>query len=73
MNYSAEDQSYADLLIVDAWYNRTRLDGNAQNASKRRQFPYYDFIRFAGVTDVDSMSTGFRLAATWGSRVERAV
>ena len=65
LTYSAEDQSYADLLTVDAWYNRTRLDGNAQNASKRAQFPYYDFIRFAGVTDVDSMSMGFRLAATW--------
>lgn len=65
LSYAAEEQRYADRLTLDAWYNRTRLDGNAQNASKRAQFPYYDFIKFKGFTDVDSMSAGFRLAATW--------
>lgn len=65
LSYAAEEQLSADRLTLDAWYNRTRLDGNAQNASKRAQFPYYDFIKFKGFTDVDSMSAGFRLAASW--------
>ncbi len=56
----------ADLLSLEAWYNRTLLDGSAQRAGKRAPFPYYDIIGFSGVTDVDSMSTGFRLAASWG-------
>jgi hypothetical protein len=66
VTYIAEDQAYADRVALDVWYNRTRLDGSAQSPGKRRQFPFYDFINFTGFTDVDSMSTGFRLAATWG-------
>jgi len=65
VKYSIEDQPYYDRLVVDAWYNRTRFDGSAQRAGKRRQFPYYDFIGFVGNTDVDSMSTGLRSAVTW--------
>jgi outer membrane receptor protein involved in Fe transport len=64
--YVAEDLMYADRVTLDVWYNRTRLDGSAQRPSKRSQFPYYDFIHFVGATDVDSMSTGFRLAGIWG-------
>jgi iron complex outermembrane recepter protein len=67
VTYTAEDVSFSDKLTLNVWYNRTRLDGSAQRPGKRNQFPYYDFINFVGRTDVDSMSTGFRLAATWGS------
>ncbi|WP_145285925.1 TonB-dependent receptor domain-containing protein [Pirellulimonas nuda] len=60
-----EDRPRADRLLVEAWYNRTRFDGNAQNPSKRAQFPYLDFIEFVGFTNVDSMSTGYRAAGVW--------
>ncbi|NUQ64558.1 MAG: TonB-dependent receptor [Pirellulales bacterium] len=64
--YILEDQEYFDLLEVEVWYNRTRFEGNAQRPGKRRQFPIFDFFRYRGFTDVDSMSTGFFAAATWG-------
>jgi iron complex outermembrane recepter protein len=67
VTYTDEDLTLADQLKLNVWYNRTRLDGSAQRPGKRSQFPYYDFINFVGHTDVDSMSTGFRLASTWGS------
>jgi outer membrane receptor protein involved in Fe transport len=63
--YSIADQPWYDRMDLDVWYNRTRFDGSAQRAGKRRQFPYYDDILFVGFTDVDSMSTGFRSAVTW--------
>lgn len=66
VSYIAQDTAFADWIELDAWYNRTAFDGDAQNPGKRRQFPYYDFINFIGVTDVDSMSTGFRLMGNWG-------
>jgi len=66
LRYADDDPGYADRLAVEAWYNRTRFDGSAQREGKRRQFPYYDFINFVGRTDVESVSTGFSLAATWG-------
>jgi len=67
LEYIVEDPSYCDWLELDLWYNRTRFDGSAQRSGKRLQFPYYVEIGFTGQTDVDSMSTGFRLASTWGS------
>lgn len=66
IEYVLEDQFYFDRLEVNAWYNRTRLDGSAQRSGKRRQFPFYDFIEFVGVTDVDALSTGYSVAAAWG-------
>jgi len=63
--YVVENQPRCDRLALDAWYNRTRFEGSAQRAGKRRQFPFYDLIGFVGFTDVDSMSTGFRSTATW--------
>lgn len=64
--YVAEDQEWFDRQELQVWYNRTRFEGSAQNAGKRRQFPYYNYVNFVGNTDVDSMSTGARLATTWG-------
>lgn len=66
VEYLVVDQPYYDQLEVDAWYNRTRFMGSAQREGKRRQFPLYDFFNFVGFTDVDSMSTGFRTAVSWG-------
>ena len=66
VEYVLENQRLADRITVDAWYNRTRFDGSAQRPGKRRQFPFFDFINYEGFTDVDSMSTGFRTAASWG-------
>jgi iron complex outermembrane recepter protein len=66
VTYVAADHDWFDQQELNVWYNRTRFEGSAQNAGKRRQFPYYDFVNFVGNTDVDSMSTGGRLATTWG-------
>jgi outer membrane receptor protein involved in Fe transport len=65
VRYIVRDQPHYDELKVDTWYNRTRFEGDAQNRSKRMQFPFYDFIQFVGFTDVDSMSTGYRASVSW--------
>lgn len=66
VKYVVEEPGISDRWIVDAWYNRTRLEGNAQNPSKRRMFPLYDLLGFIGNTSVDSESSGFRTALAWG-------
>lgn len=72
LRYVVRDQPNYDELMVDTWYNRTRFEGSAQRPSKRRQFPFYNFIEFVGFTDVDSMSTGYRAAMSWdGCQDER--
>lgn len=55
-----------DSVVTDAWYNRTRFEGNAQNARKRTFFPVLDQIAYSGTTDVDSMSTGYRQSFVLG-------
>jgi outer membrane receptor protein involved in Fe transport len=68
LTYILENQAYFDYLTLDTWYNRTRFEGNSQRSGKRRQIPQLDDpLEFAGFTDVDAMSTGFRLATTWGA------
>jgi len=62
--YVVEDPSYCDQLGLDLWYNRTRFDGSAPDGGKLPGFPV--LANYYGNTDVDSMSTGFRLASTWG-------
>ena len=57
--------TWADLLAVESWYNQTRLKGSAQSAGKRQTFPFLDQIQFVGNTNIDSKSTGARVAATW--------
>ncbi len=66
LRYALEDQDAFDLLALDVWFNETRFKGNNLRAGKRRQFPLFDFFRFRAFTDVDSVSSGFRLAVTWG-------
>jgi outer membrane receptor protein involved in Fe transport len=70
--YDFQRPGWADRVTLDAWYNRTRFEGSAQRPSKRKQFPFYDILDFVGFTDVDSMSTGYRLIAHWeGADEER--
>ncbi len=66
VEYVVTDRALFDRLEMETWYNRTRFEGNAQNPSKRIQLPFLDVIDYVGFTDVDSMSTGFRTATTWG-------
>lgn len=72
LEYVIRDQAAFDELLLEGWYNRTQLFGSAQRPSKRAQFPFYDQIMFTGVTDVDSISTGYRAALSWdGAEYER--
>ncbi|MCA9122834.1 MAG: TonB-dependent receptor [Planctomycetaceae bacterium] len=61
------DHPHYDRLEVEAWYNRTRLEGNAQEPGKRRLFPIYDLTHLFYTTDVDSLSTGTRASLTWNT------
>ncbi|WP_259634282.1 TonB-dependent receptor [Stieleria sedimenti] len=65
--YIDSNPEIADRVETEVWYNRTRFEGNAQNLAKRSQFPFLNRIRYIGFTDVDSMSTGYRRARTWGN------
>jgi len=64
--YVLEDQRWCDRLQVEGWYNHTQFFGDAQSPAKRLQHPVLDFIRYRGHTAVDSTSTGYRTAMTWG-------
>jgi len=70
--YTQVDLPHCDLLTLEGWYNRTRFAGSA-GAFKQDQFDTFFTATTGhpppiqlGVTDVDSMSTGFRLAITEG-------
>lgn len=71
VRFISEAQESFDRLEVETWYNRTTLTGNANSVAKRQQFPVFDTVDFSGTTNVDSMSTGARLAVTWGEEGER--
>ena len=61
--YILEDQAKYDRLAVEGWYNRTRFEGDNLSAGKRRTIP---FVRLTpSMTDVDAMSTGYRIALGW--------
>ncbi len=79
LSYVLENQCEFDRLTVNAWYNRTRFEGDAQRSGKRRQIPELDDVLFGdlngdgindvpglAITDVDQSSTGFRTGVTWG-------
>lgn len=63
--YIVEDARWADQVRIETWYNETHFDGNAQNPSKREQFPYMNTIDFVGFTSVESLSTGYQHQADW--------
>lgn len=56
---------WADELEVETWYNQTRLAGSAQTPAKRRTFPFLNVRQYVGFTNVETQSTGARLAASW--------
>ena len=73
IEYVNECPCVGDRVVLEGWYNRTRFEGNAQNAGKRRQIPLLDIIDvgfFTGpltlFTDVDASSAGYSFSATWG-------
>ncbi|MFP6704222.1 MAG: TonB-dependent receptor [Planctomycetaceae bacterium] len=72
LQYVQVDQEEYDRLELDVWYNRTRFEGSAQRSGKRKTFPLFDFLNFTGFTDVNSTSTGFRTAATWGDEEDES-
>jgi len=79
IQYVNEDADLADQLEAEVWYNRTRFAGDNLGAGKRRQIPglggsivnfgpIVGVGDFVGTTDVDAMSAGYSVAATWGCR-----
>lgn len=62
---------WADRLVLETWYNETRLKGNAQSPAKRQTFPFLDTIRYRGTTNVDSVSTGASAKAIWEVDTDR--
>lgn len=66
VEYAANNQPLFDRLTIDLWYNRTQFNGNAQNPGTRKTFPFLDTIAYVGFTNVDSISTGYTVATTWG-------
>ncbi len=68
VTYVLEDQSYFDRFTAETWYNRTRFQGDARNPAKIRQIPSIPLVTDNLQTDVDSMSTGYTTAMTWGAQ-----
>lgn len=66
LRYERGNPALCDRAVLEGWYNRTRFDGNAQGAGKRRQLPFLDLFNIVSFTDADAMSTGYRYAAVWG-------
>lgn len=64
--YRTRSQPGVDEFFAEGWYNQTTFAGNAQNPSKRGQFPFFDFINFQANTNVRTISTGYTFAGTWG-------
>ena len=66
VDYTLEGQPEFDRLSLGVWYNRTRFHGSAQRPGKQQILPIFAELDLVGFTDVDAISTGFRLATSWG-------
>lgn len=71
LRYASIDHLLYDKFTADVWYNDTRFRGDTLASGKAAQIPTLATLigppglGFA-ITDVNSMSLGYRLAATWG-------
>ena len=63
------DENAGFRMELDSWFNRTRFQGNSQGGRQLQQFEIFDLFKLSSVTDVDSTSTGFSLAGTWGDQI----
>ncbi len=74
VKFIAENQPGVDLLTVEGWYNDTRFRGDTFGIGKNVQMPTLGISlqpfgaggTGKAITDVDSLSTGARIAGTWG-------
>jgi outer membrane receptor protein involved in Fe transport len=64
--YTTEHQELFDRFMIEGYYNRTSMAGNAQRSDKRMQIPQLDLLQFVGFTDISQSSSGYRAAITWG-------
>ncbi len=62
---------WAERLVIETWYNESRLTGNAQSPAKRRTFPFLNSFNYRGLTNVDSVSTGASIKADWEVDTDR--
>ena len=70
VNYNVRDQRLFDTFNVEAWYNRTRFNGNANSPRKRQQIPVLEQLFREGFTDADGMTAGGTAYLAWGDAAE---
>ncbi len=68
IKYSLANQPCFDLFTFETWYNRTVIEADATRTGKNRQIPSIRLVTDSLFTDIDSMSTGYSSAVTWGQR-----
>ena len=82
----SEDKDLFDRLVIEAWYNRTFLRGNAQEFPERSLIPQLNAsftvnvpgdgtmtlpgLNFTGFTQINQASAGYRAFMTWGKEKE---
>lgn len=70
LRFTHGDAQVGGELRADAWYNRTRFQGDNLNAAKQLFYQSNAVFNppgaFAGVTNASSRTSGYRLAPTWG-------
>lgn len=65
VTYTERDGDLADLLVLESWFNLTRLQGDSQDSGKRAQIPELDQENFFNAIEGWNSSAGFNLALTW--------
>lgn len=76
MTYVMENVGWSDAVTMHGWYNDTHFTGDTSRPSKSMQIPQIREDLDLGpnqflTTDVDGMSAGYRLAASWGDVDDR--
>mgnify|MGYP001448471234 FL=1 len=65
LTYLATDHGWSDGLELDLWLNDTRFRGNSDSPHKLAQFPMLGLFNYQGITNVESVSQGLKLASEW--------